>query len=366
MDHPKGTPPPARPSVMNAALTRPDWTVSMRNTAGVLALDKNENNDPIFREQLNEILAGLPPEASIEYPDLAAHYHKLARHLVVSAENLLFTHGSDGAIRLVFEAFLSEGETVLATRPTFAMYPIYSMIYGGRLEHLDYESNAFGPTLSVDTVCDAIDTHQPRILCLPNPDSPTGTHFEVDACVRILKKAEAVGSVVIADEAYFPFSDTTVIGQIDTFANLVVTRTFAKAWGIAGLRLGYAAAHPKMMQILHKVRPMYEVNGTALAAMSALIDRYDIVDASVQRTNTGRDYFASEMNKLGFKTFTGSGNFVQVDFDKKRDQVFAALDGKVLYRKSFSEPCLAGFSRFSTAPEDVMRRLVEMITVAVA
>ncbi len=355
------TTPPPRDAIANDSLSRPDWTVTARDTNGVIALDKNETADPVFQKQLAGILSTVPVRAVTEYPECAPYYHLLAGHLGISPESLLFTPGSDGAIRSVFEAFTSPGDTVLMTAPSFAMYAVYSKIAGVNIVEMVYEASETGPVLSAETICAAIEQHRPRLFCLPNPDSPTGTMFSADELESIIRAAADAGSVVLIDEAYFPFSDITALALIDAYPNLVVTRTFAKAWGLAGLRLGYAAAHRDMIAILHKVRPMYEVNGFALAAMEKLLAHEDWVTASVQRTNEGKQHFIDRMNDNGLRTLNGDGNFLHVDFGNRRDVVHAALEGKVLYKRDFAEPCLEGFSRFSVAPEEIMANVADII-----
>lgn len=365
-DIPNRTTPVPRVPIADDNLSRPDWTLTTRHTEGVIALDKNETADPVFREQLAGILSTLPVRAVTEYPECAPYYHLLAGHLGVSAKNLLFTPGSDGAIRSVFEAFLSPGDTVLMTAPSFAMYAVYSKIAGAEAIDVTYEASDSGPMLSVETVCRAIGEHRPRLFCLPNPDSPTGTIFPARDLENIIRAAADVGTVILIDEAYFPFSNITALGLIDAYPNLVVTRTFAKAWGLAGLRLGFAAAHPDMATILHKVRPMYEVNGFALAAMEKLLGHEDWITASVGRINDGKQYFIERMKGKGLRTLGGAGNFLHVDFADSRDAVQAALEGKVLYKRAFAEPCLEGFSRFSAAPKEIMASVANIIDGALA
>ena len=354
-------PPTPRGMVGQNALQRPDWTVSQRQTQGVLALDKNENTDPGLQRLVAKVIAGIPISSSLEYPECAPFYDLLANHLAIMPTNLLFTAGSDGAIRSVFEAFLSPGETVAQTRPSFAMFELYTQMYGGKTHVLTYEATSEGPVLDVGKICETLVSINPRILCLPNPDSPTGTIFQADDLEHIVATAAAVDCVALIDEAYYPFSSVSALSLISQYPNLVVTRTFAKAWGIAGLRLGFAAAHPEMTTLLHKVRPMYEVNGFALAAMAGLIEHADEVMAAVAHINAGKDYFLARMQDLGLRTLDCAGNFVHVDFGEKRDAVHTRLAGKVLYKPSFGDACLTGFSRFTTAPEETMATLSDFI-----
>lgn len=357
----KCTLPPPRQSVAEPSLQRPNWTISQRQTAGMMALDKNENTDPDFHRVVGEIVAAVPLSATLEYPECAPYYYLLAEHMNIAPENLLFTPGSDGAIRTVFETFIEPGDTVLQTKPSFAMYPLYTQIYGARAEYLEYAASEEGPVLGVDTICNAIADIRPRLFCLPNPDSPTGTLLNLDQLEQIVATAGEAGTVALIDEAYYPFSETSALRLIDRYPNLVVAQTFAKAWGIAGLRLGFAAAHRNMAQLLHKVRPMYEVNGFALAVMAGLIGRSDQVVAAAERINDGKRYFMGRMQGLGFDTLDCGGNFVHVNFGQCQEAVHAALKGKVLYKPSFRDPCLAGLSRFTTAPKEIMERLSALI-----
>lgn len=359
--NPPDRPPLPRDPVADEALQRPDWTVRQRETQGVLALDKNENTDSGLQRLIAEVIAGVPISASLEYPECAPYYDLLADHLGVVPANLLFTAGSDGAIRSVFEAFLAPGETVVQTMPSFAMFELYTRMYGGKTHALAYEATAQGPKLEAGKISEALALVRPRIMCLPNPDSPTGTLFQAEDLERIVTAAAAVDCVALIDEAYYPFSSVSALGLIGRYPNLVVARTFAKAWGIAGLRLGFAGAHPEMTALLHKVRPMYEVNGLALAAMAGLIERADEVMAAAARINAGKDYFLARMQSLRLRTLDCAGNFVHVDFGDARDAVHAQLTGKVLYKPSFGDACLASFSRFTTAPEETMAALSDII-----
>ena len=295
---PTSNPPLPRKPLSDDAFQRPDWTKVARDTKDVIALDKNENLDSRLKEIIADIIGGVPVEAVMEYPECAPYYHRLAKHLGIKPECLLFTPGSDGAIRTVFETFLSPGQTVLQTKPSFAMYPIYTEMYGGNVIGLNYKESPSGPILAAESVCESIKSLRPRLFCMPNPDSPTGTIFGTHDLARIVAACEQVDAVALIDEAYYPFSNISAIPLIDQFQNLVVAQTFAKGWGLAGLRLGFAAAHPNMAALLHKVRPMYEVNGLALAVMDGLIVNFD------------------DPCLAGFSRFTAGTKAIMVDISK--------------------------------------------------
>jgi histidinol-phosphate aminotransferase len=126
-----------------------------------------------------------------------------------------------------------------------------------------------------------------------------------------------------------------------------VARTFAKAWGLAGLRIGYAVGHPETIALYHKLRPMYELGTLSIAFMERMLDHEKEMRASVTRLLAGKQYFADEMAALGFQVPLTHGNFQHVAFGGKSEAIHRRLEEVVLYRRDFKENCLSGFSRFS-------------------
>jgi histidinol-phosphate aminotransferase len=353
--------PPPRPDVARPDLTRPQWTVGTMRSDKFLWVDKNENLDPQLSEFTHGLLKELDPRALCTYPECAPLYKKLSEFLDIPAECLLLTAGSDGAIRSVFEAYVSPGDGVIHTVPTFAMYSVYSKMYGAHVTGLEYEASDNGPLLKVENVLEKINAVKPKLFCLPNPDSPTGTVFTASEMKSIIEGCGKVGALILVDEAYFPFYDESVVGFTQKYNHLVVARTFAKAWGLAGLRIGYLAASPDVAKILHKVRPMYEVNTLSVMYMEKMLDHREQMEESVKRLKAGKKYFLDEMSNLGFKTLHGEGNFLHVNFGEKKTQIISALDKMVLFRKDFSEPCLKGFSRFSATTIEQFAPIVRKI-----
>lgn len=354
-----------RRSLLNPELKRPSALSSTPRDVKSLWLDKNENLDPALLALSREVLLEMPASAVATYPEAGEIYRKLARWAGGVPESLLLTPGSDGAIRLVFEAFVEHGDEVVHTSPTFAMYPVYSQMFGAKTYPIEYQRKGDGPHLDPQAVIDAVLSHKPKLLCLPNPDSPTGTVVAPEDLRRILTACEEVGTVFLLDEAYHPFYEWSAVSWTATSRHLIVARTFAKAWGAAGLRIGYAVAHPETIALLHKMRPMYEVSTFAVEFMSRMLDRPAEMQQTVARINEGKAFFVEKMRALGFKVLPTAGNFLHVAFGDRGAAIHAALAGKVLYRASFDHSCLAGYSRFSVAPEAIMSRVADLIQVVV-
>lgn len=330
-----------------------------------LWLDKNENLDPELAAVLRAVLDSIPNSVFGTYPEAGELYRKLARWAGVSPQSLLLTPGSDGAIRLTYEAFVEPGDGVVHTFPTFAMYPVYSRMFGALVRTIEYRRAGCGPRLEPAEIVETVRKHRPKLLCLPNPDSPTGAVLPPDVLREILGACERSGSVLLLDEAYHPFYEWSAVPWAEASENLIVARTFAKAWGAAGLRIGYAVGNPATISLLHKMRPMYEVSTLAVECMSRMIDRSAVMSQAVARINAGKVLFAESMRALDFDVLPGEGNFAHVAFGERANAVHAALSGKVLYRATSEHRCLAGYSRFSIAPAPIMAEVVNLIARAV-
>jgi histidinol-phosphate aminotransferase len=350
-----------RQSLLNSTLQRPSALSSSPRSSDLLWLDKNENLDPELLTVTESVLSSIPSIALATYPEVGKLYRKLAKWVGVSPEALLLTPGSDGAIRLVFEAFVEHGDTVVHTSPTFAMYQVYSQMFGAEATAIEYSRTEDGAYIDPVAILDTLRVLQPKLLCLPNPDSPTGTVLNIESLKEILMTCEEVGTVLLLDEAYHPFYEWSAVPWTKNSRNLIVTRTFAKAWGVAGLRIGYAVAHPETIALLHKMRPMYETSTLAIEFMSRMLDHTADMMQSVARVTAGKNFFREAMQALGFKVLLTEGNFIHVAFGTQSQAVHAALNGHVLYRASFDHPCLSGYTRFSVAPEAPMGRVVNLI-----
>jgi len=355
------TAPDPRPAVADAALQRPDWTRVEDRAPSALWLDKNENTDPALATIVAQVVAEVGRRAQFAYPDLGTLYQKLSRFTGLPAENLLLSAGSDGAIRAAFEAYVSPGDTVIHTRPTFAMYGVNCQIFGARTVAVDYTPSNRGPALQADVLIRAIARENPKLVCLPNPDSPTGTVFGPDDLRVIVEAAAGAGALMLIDEAYFPFLDETVLAWVLDYDHLIVTRSTGKAWGLAGFRIGYAAASREVTRAMHKVRAMYETSTFSAAVFERMLDHADAMTASVARLQAGKEQFLDAMNELGFGVLRGAGNFLHVAFGADAEAVHNALKGHVYYRRDFKEPCLAGFSRFSATTPELFAPVIQRI-----
>lgn len=352
-------------SLLNSELIRPATQKSVPRSVERLWLDKNENLDPILMAFNENILRELPPHILATYPEPALLYRKLANWLNVSPDALILTPGSDGAIRMTFEVFVSAGDKVVHTLPTFAMYSVYCQMFGAHAAPLIYGRGVDGPLLTVDHILAHIEQVRPRLFCLPNPDSPTGTVLSLVDLKRIIDACVSFDTVILIDEAYHPFYAATCVPWTQECRHLIVARTFAKAWGLAGLRIGYAVGHPETIAYYHKMRPMYELGSLSISFMERMMDHVNQMEDSVNRLLDGKQYFASEMKALGFHVLPTEGNFQHVAFGERAEIIHKKLEDIVLYRKTFAEHSLSGFSRFSVTTRQRFKPIVEAIKAVI-
>ena len=177
----------------------------------------------------------------------------------------------------------------------------------------------------------------------------------------IIKTAHDVGALILIDEAYYPLYPISVANLIEKYNNLVVIRSFSKAWGAAGLRVGYAMANKKLISLIHKQRPMYEIGNVSAKALEILLDYEDNMRLSVKRINDGKKYFQDAMINLGLSTYASYGNFLHIKFGKYADKIHKILDDKVYYRKEFNVVCLEDYSRFSATTIENFKPIVKLI-----
>jgi len=321
-------------------------------------LDKNERLAYFGDDFWKSIMEKLTQEHVLAYPEVEPLYEKLARFLKLTAEHLVVTAGSDFAIKTAFELFVNPGDKVIFLNPTFAMVEVYCNLYNAEKIKIGYDSNL---EPDINSLMDAI-AEDVALVIIANPNSPTGTYIDNETIEKILKKASASGIPVLIDEAYYGFCPYTAMDLLASYDNLIITRTFSKTAGLAGLRIGYIVAQPALAKLLYKFRPMYEVNSIAVLFVSELLDNWRIVDEYIEATDKGKKYLISGLNKLFFKTIDTFANFIHADFGISREMVLSGFlrDG-ILVRGSLPVKGFEEYTRISAGNVDEMEKLIKSI-----
>ncbi|MBC8024960.1 MAG: histidinol-phosphate transaminase, partial [Steroidobacteraceae bacterium] len=295
----------------------------------IIKLASNENPAGPSPRALAAMHAALAD--SWAYPDGSGHQlkHKLASKLGVTVEQLTLGNGSNDVLVLIAAAFLQPGREAVYSQYAFAVYPIATQATGAlglAAPALPADSSMpFGHDLSA--IRRAI-TPNTRVVFIANPNNPTGTWIETASLRRFIADVPKE-VIVVLDEAYFEYAGgldiQNGVSWLEEFSNLIVVRTFSKAYGLAGLRVGYAVSHASIAGMLNRVRQPFNVSSIALAgAVASLEDEAHLI-AAVNLAVAERVRVAAALNALGTKTVPTAGNFLLMNAGPNALQRYDAL-----------------------------------------
>ncbi|HNX69593.1 MAG TPA: histidinol-phosphate transaminase [Candidatus Omnitrophota bacterium] len=260
------------------------------------------------------------------YPDAGCHYLqiRLAKELGIPGEQIIFGNGSDEIIELIARGFLSEGDEVLSSEMTFLIYPILAQVCGASFKAVPMKDYRY----DLDAIAAAI-TPKTKAIFIINPNNPTGTYVTAAEIEAFLAKVPE-NVLVCFDEAYFDFVDADDFPQVIEYikkgrSNIMVLRTFSKAYGLAGLRIGYGLASREIVQYLHKVRQPFNVNSIAQAAATAALDDSFFRWRTKWLVLRGRKYFYRKFKGLGLEYLPSQANFVLVNMKTNGQELYQAL-----------------------------------------
>jgi histidinol-phosphate aminotransferase len=266
-------------------------------------LDFNENTVGCSRRVL-ERLKTLTGEDLARYPVRDRFEPLVAEHLGVEADELLLTNGTDEAIHLVCETYLEADDEVVVVVPTFAMFEIYAAATGARVIAIPAAGDFTDP---LESVLKQINKRT-RLIAVANPNNPTGAFVPIGELVRIAEAAP--DAAVLIDEAYFEFCGESAICGWRGTPNIFVTRTFSKAYGMAGLRIGALMGHREQMKMLRRASSPYNLNSVALECLPAALSDGEFVRSYVAEVKQGRSELEAELQSWGVRYWKSRANFV--------------------------------------------------------
>lgn len=317
-------------------------------------LDFNENTTGCSPAAARAF-AQLTPKELAMYPEYEAPTRELASHFAVRPQELALTNGGDDALRVFFDAFVDAGSSILVCEPTFPMYRFFANVAGARTRTARYGTRMEFP---ISTVLEALKT-RPRVLFIANPNNPTGTLLRLPELERIINAA--THTVVVIDEAYAEFSGVTVLPWIRKYPHLFVTRTFSKAAGLAGLRLGAVMGNRHSIEILRRAMPPFPVNVGALVAAQAAVRDGKAMRDYVRDVLSIRSWFERKLQSLGVETFPSAGNFLLANFGPQGPRLFGKLGKRGVLVRDRSRQFQPGFVRITIGTQEEMNRLMREI-----
>jgi len=327
----------------------------------LLRLDFNENT-LACSPKVCEVLASISAGALTRYPEREPVEAIVAAHLGPSSvEQVALTNGVDEAIHVLFETFLEEGDELLLPVPTYTMYEVYASATDARIVAVQADDDLQFP---FERLLAAI-TPRTKIIAIANPNSPSGSVATRAQLVEIANRAPH--AVVLVDEAYFHFHGETVIDLIGIVPNLIVARTFSKAYGLAGLRIGLLAGPVELMRWVRRVLSPYSVNSLALACLPAALDDTAYLNWYVSEVLAARLDFEAALDKAGVRRWPSRANFILVDIGPQHAEFVRLMRASgVLVRDRSSDPGCDGRVRITIGTREQMSQAIPALSKAVA
>jgi histidinol-phosphate aminotransferase len=318
----------------------------------LLRLDFNENTfacSPRVREMLGGISAG----ALTRYPEREPIEAIVAAHLGLAPAQVALTNGVDEAIHVLFEAFLETGDELLLPVPTYTMYEVYASATDARVVAVQAADDLKFP---FERLLAAI-TPKTKIIAIANPNSPSGS---VATRKQLLELAQhAPHAVVLVDEAYFHFHGETVIDCVGNVPNLIVARTFSKAYGLAGLRLGLLAGSVELMSWIRRVLSPYSVNSVALACLPPALADTAYIDWYVSEVLAARTDFERALDTVQLRRWPSRANFILVDIGLRHAEFVQLMRAAgVLVRDRSNDPGCDGRARITIGTREQMQQAI--------
>jgi histidinol-phosphate aminotransferase len=325
-----------------------------------LRLDFNENTIGCSPRVLAR-LRSMDAEALARYPEREPVEAGVALFLGLDASQILLTNGVDEAIHLLCSTYLEPGDEAIVVVPTFAMYAIFAQAEGARLVQVPSSENFAFP---LEDMLSRI-SQRTRLIAVANPNNPTGMAVPCDILLRVARAAP--NAAVLVDEAYFEFHGETMLHHAARPANLFVARTFSKAYGLAGLRIGVLAGDASQLGMVRRVASPYNVNAVALAVLPEALRDQEYVEHYVSEVQRGRDLLQQELQALGLRYWPSRANFILVRVGPAFAEFIQALRSHgILIRDRHTDPGCEGCVRLTVGSLEHTRALIAALREVVA
>jgi histidinol-phosphate aminotransferase len=326
-----------------------------------LRLHQNENTGGCSPRVI-EALARLRPDQIGFYPPYAAATDAVSRYLGVPTEAITLVNGLDEGIMAVAVALLRAAIggpqlEAIVPEPAFEIFRFDTAVAGGTLIQVMPRADFSFP---LDEVLGAI-TQNTRVVFVTNPNNPTGVDMPLEA-IRTIARRIPPGAVVFVDEAYAEFAGVSFVPELDAFPNVIVGRTFSKAFGLAGLRIGCLVGAPATLDPVRRAVPVYSVNVAAAVAILAALEDLNHLNDYLRQVNESKALLYAACDRLGFSYVKSKSNFVLVRAGDRTDALVKGAFAKGIYlRDRSTEPGCAGSLRIAAGIVDHTRQAIAVI-----
>jgi histidinol-phosphate aminotransferase len=322
-----------------------------------LVLDWNESTltiDDYIKEQLQIFISKgeLNLYGDVDCTDLKK---QLQNTLGIDESCVTFFNGSDSALNICFEAILDLGDEVLTIEPEYSQVSTFIHMKGG------YKSSFFLKNIEKPSIVELnMFLKGKKIFYFSNPNNPIGFYFTKSEIEQMLVSNPSV--MFFVDEAYYEFCGSSVIDLISTYSNLIIFRTFSKAFGLAGVRLGYIISNSQNISVINKIRNGKEVNSLAQFCASNVLRNYHLITRRVEELINTRDWFQHQVEELrGYDVFPSTTNFLLLRHVHCKEIIFALRQNKILVRDRSSMHLLQNCFRITIGTKTQMERVIKVL-----
>jgi histidinol-phosphate aminotransferase len=320
-----------------------------------LRLDFNENVAGCSPKVLDALM-NIRSEQLSAYPEYDRFLKEVSENFKIGKDNILLSAGTDEGIKLILETYLNRGDEIVIPVPTFSMFSFYATRLGAKITRILFNDDLSFPT---KRVIEALKT-QPKIIVLVNPNNPTGTLIPEFDLIKIIENAK--NSLILLDEAYYQFCGSSLLTRLDAYDNLVIMRTFSKAFGLAGIRLGMIFSNKEIIAILRKSNSPYSVSSLSTILASAALKDKEFISQYVNEIIEQRERCYTELTRRGYTVYPSAANFLLVDFGEKYRYIIRALrDHDILVRDRSNYPLLKNCVRITIGPRNAMDRFLDLL-----
>ncbi|MGM0417662.1 MAG: histidinol-phosphate transaminase [Thermodesulfobacteriota bacterium] len=293
------------------------------------------------------------------YPDSGGYElrKKLSDKLDISMDSIVTGNGSDDIIALLCKAFLREGRKVIMPDPGFLMYEISTLSEGGIPVKIPLKDFC----IDLDKIAESADENT-SLIFITNPNNPTGSFITKDRLENFIEKIPE-NIIVAVDEAYMEFADEPYNSHLlmERYSNIVSMRTFSKAYGLAGLRIGYGLMPSYMAKVLNKIRQPFNTSSSAQVGAAAALDDSDFLSKTRKLILSEKKFLKYGLNELGFTVYDTQANFIFAGIDQPADEIYEKLLYKGVIARSMSAYGYPLHLRFTIGLEEENRLLIKSL-----
>lgn len=324
-----------------------------------LRLDLNENPGGLPEDFVKDVLNSVTPQFVAQYPETLEFTQCLGKKIGAKVSEICLTNGSAEAIRYIIEAYSRPNGEILSVTPSYAMYGVYSKMYGRKHRTVTYNENLeFDVNKLIDEITPDLD-----IVIVLNPNNPMGDVYSYDDMDKIIAAAKKNEVTVLIDEAYYYFYPNSFIEYALENDNVFLTRTFSKLFSLAGCRLGYVVGKEEGIKNIQKLCTPHNVNAFAMKFAQAILEKEGMIEEMVDIQIQGKKYLVDTLEEYGYKLNAKEGNFIFIEVKSNPDELVRRMktEKNILIKVYRGIGNMKNCIRVTTGEKDIMEKFIHAL-----